>query len=712
MKVETVEKSGGELSFWPSPQDYNEAVQHPQTAFADPELRASVAVTGAMGIPRPISGGFASVYNLRGSSKNFAVRCFLNRIDDQQQRYELISEFLASHPSKYTVDFQYLEKGILVHGTWFPVLKMEWVQGETLDRFIEKNLYRADEIFVSLAEQFQNLCSDLRERGAAHGDLQHGNIIVTPELELKLVDYDGMFVPRMIKLGSTEDGHRNYQHPSRGSGYFGGDLDVFSECVIDSSLRILAVEPSLYAKLSADDSLLFKAADFADPLTSKRFYLLENHGDYEVRRQARLLRWQCTRSITELSRPTELPAEAPELPELILPLVPVGGAGGVELGTVETDEEPAYYDCPWWRMFSSRPHWQEGIQPALLRPGRKIRLKPLFWPVVGGKTPATWILFLPPATMLWFFTLWFGPGAALSTMLFLGFLGGLVAGFALLLYALTVLMLTVQRLNQYWAFSCGRPSRGRVAWVTELSKGKFSIGVGFNVADENCCVSRVVSDLVVYSQDMTGRMLKEDDEVDVLYLSEKPSSIVLADFGQFEVVTDVPPKVVPLSEEADLWWRYLFAEPALTAGIEPKLLRPFRSGIRSKQPGGALNHAKLALTLSLFLPMATGITVFLVMLLLCASVVGLSLYYDHQARKLCQSGRLARAQVLEVVKHRVSLSYTILDDKGMKQEVFSTVSVYEHQEEFIKPGEVVTILYNADTPQLPVIYRFAPYEVV
>ena len=47
---------------WPTPQDYREAVQAPGLAFADPDLRAARAETDRLGLPRPVTGGFASVY--------------------------------------------------------------------------------------------------------------------------------------------------------------------------------------------------------------------------------------------------------------------------------------------------------------------------------------------------------------------------------------------------------------------------------------------------------------------------------------------------------------------------------------------------------------------------------------------------------------------------------------------------------------------------
>lgn len=32
----------------------------------------------------------------------------------------------------YTVGFEYQREGIRIRGEWYPLLKMEWVEGETL----------------------------------------------------------------------------------------------------------------------------------------------------------------------------------------------------------------------------------------------------------------------------------------------------------------------------------------------------------------------------------------------------------------------------------------------------------------------------------------------------------------------------------------------------------------------------------------------------
>jgi hypothetical protein len=284
-------KSSQKLKWWPSPQDYNEAVQNPRTNLADVELKAATVVTDALGLPRPMTGAFASVYRLSAPTRDVALRCFLRNTSDHEERYKLISEFVSKGTLPYTVTFDFLREGIRINGSWFPVLKMEWAHGATLDAYVHKHLEN-EQPLQDLVDRFLKMCADLRAAGIAHGDLQHGNILVK-DGEFKLVDYDGMFVPGMGAFFSNELGHPNYQHPARESRHFGPYLDNFSAWVIFVSLQSIALDPTLFGTLAAgDDCLLFRRDDFLHPLHSHAFWVLENHERADIVRMARFLRWQ------------------------------------------------------------------------------------------------------------------------------------------------------------------------------------------------------------------------------------------------------------------------------------------------------------------------------------------------------------------------------------------------------------------------------------
>lgn len=310
IKLEKLEKP----VTWPSPQDYNEAIQNLWVNSRDPELRNAVVQLSSVGLPMPRTGAFASVYRATAAGKHLAVRCFLRDIRDQEQRYAEISRFVQTDSLPYTVGFDFIREGLRVNGRWAPVLKMDWVDGLNLDFYVEKHLgtRRIDE----LAGAFKKMHNDLREAGIAHGDLQHGNIIVCND-ELRLVDYDGMYVPAMKGWTSNEIGHRNYQHPKRDATHFGPYLDNFSAWVIYASLRALSLDKDLYRLLGGgDDCLLFRRDDFAEPNHSYAFALLDRHPNEEIRALSNFLRWQCGNRPEEVPPLFEAIPDTPQLPAI------------------------------------------------------------------------------------------------------------------------------------------------------------------------------------------------------------------------------------------------------------------------------------------------------------------------------------------------------------------------------------------------------------
>lgn len=251
----------------PALSDYQEAVQTPGTSFLDLELRKTRPDADPLGLPRAMSGNFAVVFPVRNGTKTWAVRCFSTFHADQEARYRAISQHLQAHPLAWMVDFRYLSQGIRARGKWYPILKMEWIEGELLNRYVSQNLSRPEVLF-RMTQQFVRLVADLEVHGIAHGDLQHANLIVADD-RLRLIDYDGMYVPTLRGMSSHELGHVNYQHPRRSNHHFGPYVDNFSAWVIYLSLLALSIDPKLWALAdSGDEYLLFRKSDFEAPHAS------------------------------------------------------------------------------------------------------------------------------------------------------------------------------------------------------------------------------------------------------------------------------------------------------------------------------------------------------------------------------------------------------------------------------------------------------------
>ena len=281
-------------SYWPSMVDYQEALQCPRLAFTSPELQFGTPVTNQLGLPRPFCGTFASVYELDSGGRRWAVKCFLRNIPNLSQRYAWISQHLMYSPRlPYFVTFEYQQGGILVRGKSFPLVKMEWVKGCQLNTFIEQNLSRP-RVLAKLEKRWRRLVPDLRSVRIAHGDLQHGNILVRPNGDLRLIDYDGMWVPTLGGQESNETGHPDYQNPGRTRKDFHAGIDEFSDAVIHIAICALRREPSLWEKYNNGDNLLFRREDFLNPRSSSLIADLRALGDHEITEKLEFVIEACT----------------------------------------------------------------------------------------------------------------------------------------------------------------------------------------------------------------------------------------------------------------------------------------------------------------------------------------------------------------------------------------------------------------------------------
>jgi hypothetical protein len=276
---------------YPTGGEYREALYNTKLCFNDIALIGGAVAVDQLGMPRPISGAFASVFTIEGvDGRRWAVKCFTRYVDQQEIRYRRISETLRNIRDPWRVEFEYLPNGVLALGKWFPLLKMEWVDGTGLMSFIENNLW--DSVKLSeLAVKFARLIQDLSVLGIAHGDLQHGNLLVTSTGELKLIDYDGMFVPSLARLGACEKGHINYQSPNRTMNNWGPNLDNFSAWIIYVSLVALTFDPTLWTVLhdQGDEALIFNHSDFGDPHQSRALTALRRSSMHELRNLGNVL---------------------------------------------------------------------------------------------------------------------------------------------------------------------------------------------------------------------------------------------------------------------------------------------------------------------------------------------------------------------------------------------------------------------------------------
>jgi hypothetical protein len=255
---------------YPQITEYLEAVQHPAQAFIDPDLKQGAVAENNLGLPLVMSGGFALTYAVTTPRRKCAVRCFHREIPAIQQKYEAISKKLRSLGNGCFVDFDFQQSGINVRQKIFPIVRMDWVEGDTLGVWMDKH-FDDPRALGKACTDFAAIARFLEQKGIAHGDIQNGNVMVTNG-DIKLIDYDGMFVPGMRSGNGSETGHKHFQHPDRRASSFGPGMDRFSFIALDLSLKAVIEDKSLFRKFrEGGETIIFKANDFADPPNSEVF---------------------------------------------------------------------------------------------------------------------------------------------------------------------------------------------------------------------------------------------------------------------------------------------------------------------------------------------------------------------------------------------------------------------------------------------------------
>ena len=244
------------------------------------KLNHLVPVLDKHGEPYRSSGAFAVVFKMKDeqTGKCYALKCFTEEQEGRAEAYRQIAEELEFVDSPYITSVKYLEKELFVDSNCeddeFPVLLMDWIEGETMETFIAENYTDSYEMSM-LCYRFCKMAAWLRSQSFAHGDIKPDNIIVRPDGTLTLVDYDGMFVPAMKGQKSPTIGTKDFSHPLRTIDDFDETIDDFSLASIALSLKAISLDSSLLQSYGASDRLLFSATDYLDLSKSKIFAALQ-----------------------------------------------------------------------------------------------------------------------------------------------------------------------------------------------------------------------------------------------------------------------------------------------------------------------------------------------------------------------------------------------------------------------------------------------------
>ncbi|SVC49829.1 uncharacterized protein METZ01_LOCUS302683, partial [marine metagenome] len=213
------------------------------------------------------SGNFAVVVPAeRDDGTKVALRFFLGKVPSHTTQ---IISHITNHPQiRGLVGCKMLRKLLpLKDGTEVDAMEMDFIEGSNLDDVVDSYITtgKAGDLTGIADHMFENVM-ELLETGFLHGDLSHGNVMIeTATGAVRFVDYDSAVINSMDSknlVGTLEEGHPNYHHPSRrGRELLTCDV-LFSALVIHVSLISLSRDPSLWAKFNKHvDGLLFRSAN-------------------------------------------------------------------------------------------------------------------------------------------------------------------------------------------------------------------------------------------------------------------------------------------------------------------------------------------------------------------------------------------------------------------------------------------------------------------
>ena len=322
------------MPFIPSRTDYDDAIIAPKHRLKIPDpnreykegsvemMEMKTTKGQSYRMPYGMQGGFAVVYKFRTKSKKLrALRVFTNpNLGDTEDRYEAIGPFLKAHAAEVAVDFNYHDQGITLKDTQgdshiYPLIDMEWVEGETLIDKVNDLCRQGDRNALDqLGRRWIELLNILRAARMAHGDLSGDNVMIRPDGKLALVDYDGIYIPAFNGQQAYTIGQPDYQHPDMAKRPFNEWMDEFSWLAIHAALQALRVKPELWKELVdyggngklLNSNILFEAKDYKDPGQSQVFSRLRQIREPNVAQAVEALAAACKMNIEQVRVPQAL----------------------------------------------------------------------------------------------------------------------------------------------------------------------------------------------------------------------------------------------------------------------------------------------------------------------------------------------------------------------------------------------------------------------
>jgi hypothetical protein len=260
----------------PSAEEYIEIISQKKEAL--PALRNFEFQLGKHGKPFYKRSRHSIVFKATHNSKNYAIRFFLNDDPELFRRYQQIQGYLENKTFSWNVPFEFLGEG------YNPMLKMDWINSLSLSEYLD--LIISDSSRISqLQSKLVFLQRNLEKNGIGHGNLNLNHICFVKQeqdYDIKLIDYDSMFIPPFKGKDSFTSGTPGFQHPMRLASDFSETIDRFSFWVLLTALEAFKMDAFLWQNtkqsgFNKEKQFLFSYADLGFPEQSSAFQLLKRY---------------------------------------------------------------------------------------------------------------------------------------------------------------------------------------------------------------------------------------------------------------------------------------------------------------------------------------------------------------------------------------------------------------------------------------------------
>ncbi len=125
------------MNAYPAAGDYYKAVQAPARVFTVPKLLAAEFVWDSLG-PTLARGSSAVVFQASVEGTPQALRCYIRNDASSRDRYSALDSYLTAQDLSPCVSgTTWLDEAIRVNRATWPVLTMDWIDGRTLNEYVD-----------------------------------------------------------------------------------------------------------------------------------------------------------------------------------------------------------------------------------------------------------------------------------------------------------------------------------------------------------------------------------------------------------------------------------------------------------------------------------------------------------------------------------------------------------------------------------------------